>query len=214
MILPHFRTSMNDFIKSKLTTKVRDAKEKQASKKIEDFKNKSLKDKRLPIEIINNTATMSGCSPTVLRDYLDKNLPKILITSQRLYVVEKNAGARSDNQPKEQSPAENVSQSVEESRIRSTSINKIIRSNLPTDIRSMLMKNLQETMDKTSNYIANFCEIVFLTILLLKDGSLVCKDNKTNYDRSTKDLDLSKILPKEFVSTTQILGPAPLPICL
>ncbi|GAA5797157.1 hypothetical protein HPULCUR_002536 [Helicostylum pulchrum] len=141
MILPHFRTSMNDFIKSKLTTKVRDAKEKQASKKIEDLKNKSLKDKRLPTEIINNTATMSGCSPTVLRDYLDKNLPK------------KNAGARSDNQPKEQSPAEN-------------------------------------------------------------DGSLVCKDNKTNYDRSTKDLDLSKILPKEFVSTTQILGPAPLPICL
>ncbi|GAA5796810.1 hypothetical protein HPULCUR_002188 [Helicostylum pulchrum] len=65
IILPHFRTSMNDFIKSKLTTIVRDAKETQISKKIEDFKNKSLKDKRLPNGIMTTAATMSGCSPNV-----------------------------------------------------------------------------------------------------------------------------------------------------
>ncbi|KAI9246390.1 hypothetical protein EDC94DRAFT_664951 [Helicostylum pulchrum] len=130
----------------------------------------------------------AGCSPSVLRDYLDKNLPvtnniawsqyaKENFDNTAKIVVEKNAGASSDDKPKEQSPAEN---------------------------------NLQETIDKTSNCIANFSEIVFLTMLLLKDGSLVCKDNETSYDCSVKGLDLSKILPKEFIFITQKLGPAPL----
>ncbi|GAA5801441.1 hypothetical protein HPULCUR_006887 [Helicostylum pulchrum] len=102
----------------------------------------------------------AGCSPSVLRDYLDKNLPvtnniawsqyaKENFDNTAKIVVEKNAGASSDDKPKEQSPAEN-------------------------------------------------------------DGSLVCKDNGTSYDCSVKGLDLSKILPKEFIFITQKLGPAPL----
>lgn len=89
-----------------------------------------------------------------------------------------------------------------ESRTLSTSINKIFKKDLSEDIRSILMNKLQETLDKTSDYTVSFLEIVFLTRLLLKNGGLVFKDNKTSYGYSEKGLDLSKILPTVFVSTT------------
>lgn len=63
------------------------------------------------------------------------------------------------DQPKNQAPAEKVNQSVKGIKLCSTSMSKIIRSDLPTYIRSSLMNNFQETMIKTSDYIANFSEI-------------------------------------------------------
>lgn len=74
----------------------------------------------------------------------------------------------------------------------SVSMNKIIRSDLPPEIRDILTKKLQETMSRVSNYIANLSEAIFLTMLLFKNGSIVFKDGELNYDWYLKGLNLPK----------------------
>ena len=73
MILENFRRTMDDFIKAKLYAIIRS--NTGVAKKIDGFKNKSLTDKRLPLGILADTATASGCLPNVLSSYLENNLP-------------------------------------------------------------------------------------------------------------------------------------------
>lgn len=64
---------MNDIIKAKLNTAIRS--NSDVAKRIDDFRKKSLTDKRLPLGILADIATASGCLPPVLSNYLGSDFP-------------------------------------------------------------------------------------------------------------------------------------------
>lgn len=199
-ILANFRLTMHGCIASKITSIVKNTEKGNVMKKIDDLKLKSINDKRLLLGMISDIAKAPGCLPNTISGYLERNLPTKNSVAWNQYVEEHFEGivktilsknVSSSDQPKDEAPAEKVNQSAKKVRLCSTSMNKIIRSDLPIDIRSNLMNNFQETMVKTSTNIANFSEIVFLIMLLFKNGGLILKDNKPIFDHSVTGLNLA-----------------------
>ncbi|KAI9257797.1 hypothetical protein EDC94DRAFT_661101 [Helicostylum pulchrum] len=119
-----------------------------------------------------------------------RNMWKLILTKLRKRSYKKIID---EVEPPPQSTEEQQSLEIV-NRTCSVSMNKIIRSDLPPEIRDVLTKKLQETMSRVSNYIANLSEVVFLTMLLFKNG-----------------LNLSEILPPGFLpGAVQKFGPVPL----
>ncbi|GAA5801602.1 hypothetical protein HPULCUR_007050 [Helicostylum pulchrum] len=131
-----------------------------------------------------------------------RNMWKLILTKLRKRSYKKIID---EVEPPPQSTEEQQQSLETVNRTCSVSMNKIIRSDLPPEIRDILTKKLQETMSRVSNYIANLSEVVFLTMLLFKN------DGKLNYNGSLKGLNLSEILPPGFLpGAVQKFGPVPL----
>ncbi|KAI8050101.1 hypothetical protein BDF21DRAFT_433026 [Thamnidium elegans] len=73
-ILTNFTIVMHNCIASEITPVI-----KAVSKKLDDLKQKSLNDKRLPIGILTDAAKASACLSSVLTKYLDDLIPIINI---------------------------------------------------------------------------------------------------------------------------------------
>lgn len=81
----------------------------------------------------------------------------------------------------------------------STSLNTLMRKDFSSNIKRVIMNNIQDTIYKVTGYMFNFSEIVCLTMLLLKNGGFSIKNGAVVFDQTLKGLDLVNIFPHGFV---------------
>ena len=189
-ILDNFEKTVDDFIKAKLNTIIRS--NKNVTKKIEDFKKKSLANTRLPLGIKNSTAWNN-----YVHEHFDNNLETLKLQTPQ---TNSKSDVQCNVKPKVQSTTIN--------RTFSLSLSKVIRKDLPEGVKKIVLDNMHSTLVKP--FSSKLSEIVFLSIMLFKSGSFITNDGRLNFSVSTNGLDISKILPKDLDDGVQRFAPPPL----
>ncbi|CEI94992.1 hypothetical protein RMCBS344292_09193 [Rhizopus microsporus] len=148
------------------------------------LKQKLLNIKALPKGALTQAATYVGCMPAVLKDYLRRNSIKKNDVVFKEYVQENfrsisrdlreevTEGEHDDTEPE-------VHSADIEYRTCSVAVNRIIRNDLPLEIKQAILEKLESTLTQASDYIINITFIMNMVLLELRNCDLTMQGSFT-----------------------------------
>jgi hypothetical protein len=147
---------------------------------------------------LTQAATYAGCTPVVLRDYLDRNSIKKNDVVFKEYVQENFRSIARDLREEvtegEHDDAESEVHSADiEYRTCSVAVNRIVRNDLPIEIKQAILEKLESTLTQVSDYVINITFIMNIVLLEFRNCDLITQDSFT----------IANILPDGFLPSQE-----------
>ncbi|CEG64393.1 hypothetical protein RMATCC62417_01372 [Rhizopus microsporus] len=187
-----FLRSIHDYIMATVDSTTK--KSKNVERDLNKLEQKLLTIKTLPRGVLTQAATYASRTPTVLRNYLDKNSIKKNDVVFKEYVEgnfhsiardlreEVTEGEHDDTEP-------DVHSTDMEYRTCSVAVNRIIRRDLPPEIKQAVLEKLESTLTQVSNYIINITFIMNMVLLELQNCDMITQGS----------FNIANILPDGFL---------------
>ncbi|ORE04623.1 hypothetical protein BCV72DRAFT_312490, partial [Rhizopus microsporus var. microsporus] len=150
--------------------------------------------KALPRGVLTQAATYASCTLTVMRDYLDKNSIKKNDVVFKEY-VQGNFHSIARNLREEVTEGEHDDTELEvhstdvEYRTCSVAVNRIIRNDLPLEIKQAILEKPESTHTQASDYIINITFIMNMVLLELRNCDMIMQGS----------FNIANILPDGFL---------------
>jgi hypothetical protein len=183
-----------------LTPVLKKKKSKNVERDLNKLKQKLLNIKTLPRSVLTQAATYAGCTPVVLRDYLDRNSIKKNDVVFKEYVQENfysiardlreevTEGEHDDTEPE-------AHYTDIEYRTCSVAVNRIIRNDLPLEIKQAVLEKHESTLTQVSDYIINITFIMNTVLLELRNCDMITQGS----------LNIANILQMAFYPAKTVL---------
>lgn len=222
--LAYFDQSMHNFISAVILNKIRSSKKLDADllKAKKDLQSK----KRLPNGIMTNAAAFAGLEAAVMRNFMENNARKLPIHLFVDYVnehfdpiastlKEKNLSFKKEDPSSSLSaqpgPSSSSVQPVQdgstntkdEYRTFSISINKALRKDLPKEIEEIVKTKLESSIKNASDYCSQFLFIVNSIVIIMKSTAFVV-DSDDFHVESSEGYNILGLLPDEFIQRNNI----------
>ncbi|KAG2234571.1 hypothetical protein INT48_000474 [Thamnidium elegans] len=214
---------MHNFISAVILNKIRSSKKLDADllKAKKDLQSK----KRLPNGIMTNAEAFAGLEAAVMRNFMENNARKLQIHLFVYYVnehfdsiastlKEKNLSFKKEGpssslsaQPGPSSssvqPVQDGSNTKDEYRTFSISINKALRKDLPKEIEEIVKTKLESSIKNASDYYSQFLLVVNSIVIIMKSTAFVV-DSDGFHVESSEGYNILGLLPDEFVQRNSI----------
>jgi hypothetical protein len=170
-------------------------------KSLNDLKSTSLKATTLPRGILTSAAETSGCTPSVFNQRLNEDSPKRnFVTWHDL--VESNFDdivQTLKTTAKEPREHQATTATFEEYKTFSTSLNQLVRKDLPPDVRNIIHTKISNSLKNVSEFIIDFSRVIWMMMITLTHSQFKLEnDNSVTLEPLEEGFQISSILPEGF----------------
>lgn len=156
-----------------------------------------------PKGLLKSAADIAVCTQAKFKNQLDNALKSKTWQEEWRTHVDKNFQTLLERPNQQQNSSGNASQNIsaeedlEEFETCTVSLNKIIRKDLPFDMKKVILDKINNSMQTSTDYLNNFGILFHLLLLKFRSGVFIMENNSLIH-RDQHGFQISSILPLNF----------------